>query len=102
MEEFAPVPTGCIITGAAREKVRVARSLETLPKISAAFARGAISYSKVRAMTRVATTYKENFLLVIAENGTASHTEQLVRKYQRVTRLDNQQVSNNEESQEEL
>src|ERR1700685_2380305 len=35
--------------GAAREKVRVARALEALPKIAAAMACGQLSYSKVRA-----------------------------------------------------
>ena len=37
--------------GAAREKVRVARALESLPLINAAMARGALSYAKVRALT---------------------------------------------------
>jgi hypothetical protein len=41
--------------GSAREKVRIARALPELPKISAAFRSGKVSYSKVRAMTRVAT-----------------------------------------------
>ena len=41
--------------GAARERVRVARALGTLPRIARAFAGGKISYSKVRAVTRVAT-----------------------------------------------
>jgi len=41
---------------AAREKVRVAHALKTLPNIAAAFATGELSYSKVRAMTRVAGT----------------------------------------------
>src|SRR5678815_3840046 len=39
----------------AREKVRVARSLAELPQIDAALRTGQISYSKVRAMARVAT-----------------------------------------------
>ena len=39
----------------AREKVRVARALEALPDVSDAFARGTISYSKARAITRIAT-----------------------------------------------
>ena len=39
----------------ARQKVRVARALEELPLISDAFRQGKVSYSKVRAMTRVAT-----------------------------------------------
>ncbi len=41
--------------GAAREKVRVAHALPAVPKIAAAMARGELSYSKVRALTRVAT-----------------------------------------------
>ena len=41
--------------GAAREKVRVARALEDLPAISEALRRGEVSYSKVRAITRIAT-----------------------------------------------
>jgi hypothetical protein len=40
---------------AAREKVRVARALGTLPRIARALARGEISYAKARAITRVAT-----------------------------------------------
>ncbi len=40
---------------ASYEYLRVARALQTLPQISATFARGEISYSKVRAVTRVAT-----------------------------------------------
>jgi hypothetical protein len=61
-----------IALGAAREKVRVARCLETLPLIDASFAAGEISYSKVRAMTRVATARNEDFLLRIAQHGTAN------------------------------
>ena len=41
--------------GAAREKVRVARALAALPAISSAMQRGALSYAKVRALTRIAT-----------------------------------------------
>jgi len=73
-----------IALGAAREKVRVAHSLRDLPLIDGAFARGEISYSKVRAMTRVATPENEDYLLMIAKHGTASHIEQLVGKYRRV------------------
>lgn len=69
---------------AARERVRVARALAELPKISAAFETGTVSYSKVRAMTRIATPENEDFLLHIARHGTAYHVETLVRKYRRV------------------
>ncbi|HEY8519282.1 MAG TPA: DUF222 domain-containing protein [Gammaproteobacteria bacterium] len=72
---------------AAREKVRVARALESLPKIREAFRLGAVSYSKVRAMTRVATPENEDILLNVAEHGTASHLERLVQKYRRAERM---------------
>ena len=77
-----------IALGAAREKVRVARALESLPLISEAFAAGVVSYSKVRAMTRVATAENEDFLLMIARHGTAMHVEQTVRAYRRVQRIE--------------
>ncbi len=72
---------------AAREKVRVARALESLPKIQAAFGEGRLSYSKVRALTRVATAATEDTLLHIALNGTAAHVERTVRGFRRVQRV---------------
>ncbi|MBL8265507.1 HNH endonuclease signature motif containing protein [Steroidobacter sp.] len=66
---------------AAREKVRTARALENLPKISAAMERGEISYSKVREISRVACPATEDYFLMIATHGTAQHVEQLVRYY---------------------
>ena len=69
---------------AARERVRVAKALADLPRISAAFEAGTVSYSKVRAMTRAATPESEDFLLNIARHGTAYHVETLVRNYRRV------------------
>jgi hypothetical protein len=73
---------------AAREKVRVARALESLPEISAAFASGEFSYSKVRAMTRVATPANESVLVSIGRYGTATHVENLVKKYRWTQRRD--------------
>jgi hypothetical protein len=67
--------------GAAREKVRVARALENLPKVSAAFASGKLSYSKAREITRIGDESNEDYLLSIAEHGTAVHVERLVRTY---------------------
>src|SRR5688500_11028537 len=69
--------------GAAREKVRVARALENLPKVSAAMETGALSYSKAREITRIATAATEDTLLMVAEHGTASHVEKLVRAFRR-------------------
>ncbi len=72
-----------IAMGAAREKVRVARALENLPKVSVAMASGKLSYSKVREITRVASAATEDTLLMIAEHGTAAHVEKLVRAFRR-------------------
>jgi hypothetical protein len=69
--------------GAAREKVRVAHALDELPLIGASMARGELSYSKVRELTRAATPATEKALLDIALHGTASHVERLVRQYRR-------------------
>ena len=71
---------------AAREKVRVARALTSLPKIAGAFGEGRLSYSKVRALTRVATAETEDTLLNIALNGTAAHVERTVRGVRRAVR----------------
>ena len=79
---------------AAREKVRVANALGELAKISASFAKGEISYSKVRAMTRVATPDNEDYLLMIAHHGTAYHVETLVRKYRRAKKLQDLKEAN--------
>jgi Domain of unknown function (DUF222) len=69
--------------GAAREKVRTARALENLPKISAAMALGELGYSKARALTRVACAGTEECLLSIALHGTAEHVETTVRHFRR-------------------
>ena len=81
--------------GAAREHVRVAHALENLPKLSDAMRRGRVSYSKVRAVTRVATPETEQTLLDVALSGTAAHVEQIVRGWRRVDR-------NAERSEEKL
>jgi hypothetical protein len=73
--------------GVAREKVRVARALPGLPQISAAFREGRVSYSKVRAMTRIAKPENEACLLNVARHGTAHHIEKMVRNYRRCERL---------------
>jgi hypothetical protein len=83
-----------ISLGPAREKVRVARALPGLPKISAAFGEGRVSYSKVRAMTRVATEKNEEALLQIALGGTANHVETQVRLYRKTKRIEALQQEN--------
>ena len=70
--------------GAAREKVRVARALPLLPIVSAHMRRGALSYAKVRALTRVATPANEQALVDVALAGTASQLERVTRAWRRV------------------
>src|SRR5712692_709471 len=72
--------------GAARERVRVARALGTLPRLAHALARGELSYAKVRALTRVATPDTEERLLGVGRAGTAVHVERIVRGWRRVDR----------------
>ena len=48
--------------------------------------RGTVSYSKVRAVTRVATPETEDDLLNVALSGTASHVEKIVRGWRRADR----------------
>src|SRR5574342_1437333 len=72
--------------GAAREKVRVARALGTLPRLAQALARGELSYAKVRALTRVATPETEERLLGVGRGGTAAHVERIVRGWRCVDR----------------
>ena len=74
--------------GAAREKVRVANRLAELPVIDEALANGEVSYSKVRAMTRIATADNETDLLGMARNTTGSQLEKICRLKRSVDSLD--------------
>jgi len=65
---------------AAREKVRVAHALKTLPSITTAFSGGELSYSKVRALTRVAGAENEEALLAFALKTTSSRVEERCRE----------------------
>jgi hypothetical protein len=68
-----------ITRNAANEKVRAALALEELPLISEAMARGELSVSKVRALTRAATPESEAELLEFARTMSAASLERLVR-----------------------
>ena len=79
-----------IALGPARERVRVAHALEHLPRLSRMMQGGELSYSKARALTRVATPDNEEELMEFARHGTASHVEKLVRSWRQVDRLEDQ------------
>lgn len=87
---------------AAREKVRVAHALAKLPKINEAMANGTLSYSKVRAMTRIADESNEDYLMMIAEHGTAHHVEKLVSKFRTAKRLQDAEIANEQYKNREV
>ena len=67
---------------AAYEHIRVGRALVGLPRIEAEFGAGRLSYSKVRALTRIAGTEPvdvaaEEDLLVLAKSSTAAQLDRL-------------------------
>ena len=84
----------CSLTpGTARQHVRVARALRRLPLIEAAFAGGELSYSKVRAITRVAEPGTEAELVEFARHATASQVERTVRAWRRADDVDSGRVA---------
>ncbi|WP_419947677.1 DUF222 domain-containing protein [Candidatus Palauibacter sp.] len=70
-----------ISLGAARERLRAARRLADLPLTSAEMEKGRLSWSKVRALTRMATPENEARLVEFALHHTASQVERLVRAW---------------------
>jgi hypothetical protein len=64
---------------AAREQVRVANALCSLPTLAEVFGRGELSYSKVRALVRVATPECEAGLVDLARTATAAQLERIIR-----------------------
>ncbi|MFU8814663.1 MAG: DUF222 domain-containing protein [Pseudomonadales bacterium] len=77
----------------AREKVRVAHALANLPVVDDAFREGWLSYSKVRAVTRIATPASQNELVEFASSTTAAHVEQYVRSQRQAERLADSRVA---------
>jgi hypothetical protein len=73
---------------AAQEHVRVARRLDDLPKVHEHFASGELSYSKVRALCRMATPATEDDLVGSAVAATAAQMEKVGRLYRKVKRLE--------------
>ena len=77
---------------AAREHVRVARALGELPAVTEAFGRGELSYSKVRAITRIASPSNEADLVELARAGTASHVDKVVSAFRRSVALNDERA----------
>jgi hypothetical protein len=83
--------------GAAREHVRVARALTGLPVTARAFAEGRLSFSKVRAITRVADAGTEVELVELATHTTASQLDRVVRAWRRADDVDEGRVAERRE-----
>jgi hypothetical protein len=75
-----------ILPGAARERVRTALALQQLPRTSEAMKNGELSFTKVRALTRVATPDTEEALLDFARAGSAANLERVVRGWKTLDR----------------
>ena len=75
----------------AKEKVRAARALEHLPLISDAMARGQLSFSKVRALTRAATPENEAELLAFGRACSAAQLERMIRGHKTLNRCEEAQ-----------
>jgi hypothetical protein len=69
--------------GTARDQVRVARRLEELPQVAAAFGDGRVSYSKVRAITRVAQDGDGVDWVDLARHSSAAQLDKIVRGVRR-------------------
>jgi hypothetical protein len=70
----------------AREQLRVAVRLRELPEVMARFATGTLSYSKVRAITRIAVPELQQLLLTWAEHATGADLDRIARGVSRARR----------------
>ena len=76
----------------ASEHLRVARALGRLPLIDQALATGEISYSKARAITRVAEPESQQSLLDIAKSATASQLDRIIAGWRRAHAHDSGEI----------
>jgi hypothetical protein len=77
-----------VAPGTAKDHVRVARALKGLPVVRAEFAAGRFSYSKVRALVRIATPETEGALVDMAESMTAGQVERFAAAHRKCSRND--------------
>ncbi|HBR27394.1 MAG TPA: HNH endonuclease [Rhizobiales bacterium] len=77
----------------AREHVRIAHALEELPLVREKFSHGELSYSKVRAITRIATPETEDELVEMARFATAAQLDRLVRGFRRAVSLESAEAA---------
>jgi hypothetical protein len=85
---------------AARERLRIAHALRDLPKVADAMRTGTLSYSKVRAIVRVATPKMEERLLEYARYTTASQLERICRGVRQQQLLDTDEDESLDEAEQ--
>lgn len=68
----------------AHDQLRVAHALVDLPKTRKSFAQGELSYSRVRAITRIALPQTESELIGLARHSTGAQLEQIVRTFRSI------------------
>lgn len=78
--------------GTAADHLRIARALVDLPLIRSHFARGAISYSQVRALIRAAGLLAEAELIVLAQYSTGAQLERLIRSLRSAASTEEEQT----------
>ncbi|MFC7465855.1 DUF222 domain-containing protein [Brachybacterium sp. GCM10030252] len=80
--------------GTAREHVRIARVLPTMPRTLGEFRAGRLSFSKVREMTRVAGRIDEDALVELARDSTASQLARAISSFRAAdgSRLDQEMI----------
>ena len=74
--------------GACASRRFATASISHWPLLSEALAKGELGYSKVRALTRIASSENEADLINIGLHGTAQHVEKFVRLYRRAKRAE--------------
>ncbi len=70
----------------ARDHVRVARGLEELPVVRAAFGAGRLSFSKARALTRLERPIDEESMVELARTATAAQLDRIVAGHRQIDR----------------
>jgi hypothetical protein len=83
-----------IAPSTARDHVRVAMALQQLPRVMEAFSKGRLSFSQVRAISRVATPADEAHFVEIARFSTAGQLERVIRTYRGFQRHQEVEASN--------
>lgn len=85
-------------SGTAREYVRIARALKRMPEVAAALLNGRVGFSRVRAITRIATEKDQAYWLELAASHSAAELEAIVRDRRAAAMLADPSLQNEQRS----